>query len=163
MARIAGINLPKGKRVEIALTYIYGIGRSTSKTILQNLKIDLDKNIPHINGNKYKLEQVILNLLTNAKDEIEEKQTNSNSSYHKEILIKTYTKNQNTILEVKDNGNGISKDNIKKIFDPFFTTKDPAKGTGLGLSIIYGIIKEINGEIAVESELGKFTTMRIIF
>ena len=127
------------------------------------LKIDLDKNIPHINGNKYKLEQVILNLLTNAKDAIEEKQTNSNSSYHKEILIKTYTKNQNTILEVKDNGNGISKDNIKKIFDPFFTTKDPAKGTGLGLSIIYGIIKEINGEIAVESELGKFTTMRIIF
>ena len=45
MARIAGINLPKGKRVEIALTYIYGIGRSTSKTILQKLKIDLDKKI----------------------------------------------------------------------------------------------------------------------
>ena len=48
MARIAGINLPKGKRIEVAMTYIYGIGRSVSKRLLTNLKIDLDTKVEEL-------------------------------------------------------------------------------------------------------------------
>jgi CheY-like chemotaxis protein len=62
---------------------------------------------------------------------------------------------------VIDNGPGISQENLPKIFDPFFSTKEPGEGTGLGLSLSYGIIKEHQGEILVESELGKGSTFII--
>jgi two-component system, NtrC family, sensor kinase len=124
------------------------------------LNIDLDNNIPQISGNKFKLEQVILNLLTNAKDAVDEKK--GDSQYKKKILIRSYTDKNNVYLEIEDNGKGIPTENLKKIFDPFFTTKDPAKGTGLGLSIIYGIIKEMDGEIEAESRVGEFTKFRVV-
>ena len=127
------------------------------------LNIELADRIPIISGNKFKLEQVVLNLLTNAKDAVDEKEENTDSSYQKKITIRSYSENRRVYLEIEDNGNGIQQENLKKIFDPFFTTKDPAKGTGLGLSIIYGIIKEMNGEISVESEVGEFTRMKIKF
>ncbi len=64
-------------------------------------------------------------------------------------------------LIVKDNGTGIPKKNIDNIFDPFFTTKDVESGTGLGLSITYGIIKEMKGQISVESKINKFTRIKV--
>jgi len=63
---------------------------------------------------------------------------------------------------VKDNGSGISVDNINKLFDPFFTTKDVGEGTGLGLSISHGIIQEHGGNITVTSELNKGSCFSII-
>ena len=127
------------------------------------LNIELAERIPIISGNKFKLEQVVLNLLTNAKDAVDEQEDNADSSYQKKITIRSYYENSSVYLEIEDNGNGIPQENLKKIFDPFFTTKDPAKGTGLGLSIIYGIIKEMNGEIEVESKVGEFSRMKIRF
>ena len=125
------------------------------------INLNLDENIPKISGNKFKLEQVVLNLMTNAKDAVDEKKRSTDTSYKKRITIRTCADDKNIFLEIEDNGNGISSDNLKSIFDPFFTTKDPAKGTGLGLSIIYGIIKEMNGEIEAESKVGEFTKMRV--
>ncbi|NQT55068.1 MAG: two-component sensor histidine kinase, partial [Desulfobacteraceae bacterium] len=61
----------------------------------------------------------------------------------------------------KDNGPGISREEIKKIFDPFFTTKKMGQGTGLGLSISYGIIEKLGGRITVESEEGQGTTFMV--
>jgi two-component system NtrC family sensor kinase len=61
-------------------------------------------------------------------------------------------------IECTDTGSGISKENMERMFDPFFTTKDVGHGVGLGLAISYGIIKEHNGTISVESEPGKGTT-----
>ena len=61
-----------------------------------------------------------------------------------------------------DNGVGIPHENIDKIFDPFFTTKKEDKGTGLGLSITYGIVKDMLGELRVESEYGVSTRMKVI-
>ena len=52
MARIAGVNLPKGKRIEIALTYVYGIGRNTSKTLLNDLKINLDTKVENLTADE---------------------------------------------------------------------------------------------------------------
>ncbi|MFC1694216.1 sensor histidine kinase, partial [Candidatus Latescibacterota bacterium] len=70
-------------------------------------------------------------------------------------------KNNKTLIKIKDNGRGIEGKNIKNIFDPFFTTKRDKDGTGLGLSITYGIIKEHNGRIRVDTVFGSGTTFKI--
>src|SRR5262249_37664727 len=67
------------------------------------------------------------------------------------------------VLEVADNGIGISHENLSRIFDPFFTTKEVGKGTGLGLSMVYGFVKEMNGKIKGTSEIGKGTTFTVFF
>lgn len=126
------------------------------------IETNLDENLPPITADKYKLEQVMLNLLSNAKFAVDEKQKNVNdSSYRKIIRVSTW-KNENFVfLSVWDNGTGIPQKIIEKIFDPFFTTKGEEKGTGLGLSISYGFIKDLLGEIKVESEVGLYTLFEI--
>ncbi|MCD4818380.1 MAG: tetratricopeptide repeat protein [Candidatus Cloacimonetes bacterium] len=126
------------------------------------IKFDLTEPIPKIWGNKFRLEQVVMNLLANAKDAVEEKYSIDNYN-EKEIIIRTYFDEDKIIFEVKDTGIGISSEEQEKIFDPFFTTKEPDKGTGLGLSISYGIIQEMGGEIEVESKKNEFTILRVIF
>ena len=129
-----------------------------------NIKIVLklsDKKFYTI-GNKYRIEQVILNLLSNAKYAVEERQKLSkNDVYTKTITIKSYGVNGNVVIEIEDNGTGIPQKNIDNIFDPFYTTKDVESGTGLGLSITYGIIKEMKGEITVDSKINEFTRIKI--
>lgn len=113
-------------------------------------------------GNKYRIEQVILNLLSNAKYAVEERQKLAkNDVYKKMITIKSFEENGHVVFEIEDNGTGIPQKNIDNIFDPFFTTKDVESGTGLGLSITYGIIKEMKGEISVESKNNDFTRMKV--
>jgi PAS domain S-box-containing protein len=103
------------------------------------------KDVPKIIGSKPQLQQVILNLLMNAKDAIGDKG---------EVTIKTGCSGDKKMvyLEVIDTGCGISAENLSRIFDPFFTTKVVGKGIGLGLSVLHGIIKNHNGEVLVESQ-----------
>jgi len=125
------------------------------------LNIQLDKKVHPIIGNTYRFEQVILNLLTNAKDTLGEAMKTSKSDFKKTIVIRTYHDDYTNFIEVKDNGNGIKPDVIDRIMLPFYTTKDAGKGTGLGLSISFGIIKELKGNIDVESNPLSGTTFRI--
>lgn len=80
-----------------------------------------------------------------------------------ELFLTTYSRPGSGFinLEFRDNGPGISDENIEKIFDPFFTTKDVGHGTGLGLAISYGVVKAHNGTITVESETGKGTKFNV--
>jgi PAS domain S-box-containing protein len=126
-----------------------------------NLIFKLDEKTLPLFGNTYRFEQVILNLLTNAKDAIEEKMKTSKSNFEKTILIRTYHDVHTNYVEVKDNGSGIKSDKIDRIMLPFYTTKETGKGTGLGLSISFGIIKELNGNIDIESNPNSGTTFRI--
>jgi PAS domain S-box-containing protein len=92
-----------------------------------------------------RLDQALLNIVSNAIDAIEDKG---------EILITTKIENSQLNISIKDSGKGINEEVLNKIFDPFFTTKQVGKGLGLGLSITYGIIKEHNGNIKVNSQIG---------
>ncbi|MBF0207439.1 MAG: PAS domain S-box protein [Oligoflexia bacterium] len=109
----------------------------------------------HVQGNAGKLQQVILNLLTNAKDACGTDIKNS------VINIETVNNGPIVILKVSDNGTGIAKEHLDKIFDPFFTTKPLGQGTGLGLSISYSIIQAFGGTMTVETEVGFGTTFTV--
>lgn len=114
-------------------------------------------------GNGYRLEQVLLNLLSNAKYAVEERARKAASSeqYVKLIMISLESEGEDNYILVEDNGTGIDEKIIPNIFNPFYTTKSEEKGTGLGLSISYGIIKEMKGTISVESEINKYTRIII--
>ena len=120
-----------------------------------------DNKLPSLIGNAYRFEQVILNLLINAKDAIEEKKKRNCDKSKKRVEIFTNLQQQQIIIELKDNGIGIAQEDIDKVLLPFFTTKAPGQGTGLGLSISYGIIKELGGEIEILSNPKTGTTILI--
>ncbi len=112
-------------------------------------------------GNIYKFEQVILNLIKNSVDAIEEKMQTSKEDFEMKIVIKSFYNDNSVNVTVEDNGIGVNKDSIEYIMHPFYTTKKSGKGTGLGLSISYGIIKEMNGDIKIESNPMKGTRVII--
>jgi len=128
------------------------------------VNLELNENLPPIVGVRNRLEQVFINLVMNARDAIEEKRE---SSYPKEqesvLTIRTYREEGKVVAIVRDNGKGMPESVKEKIFEPFFTTKEVGKGTGLGLSISYGIIKDYEGSIEVESMAGSGTIFKITF
>jgi len=110
-----------------------------------NLVCDLDKTLPTCFMDSRRMQQVFLNLIMNAEQAIE---------HSGNIFISTRTENSTIIIEIKDDGPGIGKEIINKIFDPFFSTKEQGQGTGLGLSVSYGIVREHDGTIKVQSTPG---------
>ncbi len=129
---------------------------------LHNIEVqkNLPPNPPKVLGDMNQLEQVVLNLLTNARDAIEAKGGKEPGQI--EIVSRVFS-DDNAWVEIliKDSGDGISEDTLENIFDPFFTTKEVGKGTGLGLSISYGIIREHQGVIEVAETSPKGTTFRV--
>ncbi len=109
--------------------------------------LSLSKDLPTVIGDPNELEQVFLNLITNARDAME--------GLHDPCLtISTWQVGESVVAQFSDNGPGISDQVIDRIFDPFFTTKEPGKGTGLGLSISHAIIQKHRGDISVTSDHG---------
>ncbi|MFT5719196.1 MAG: signal transduction histidine kinase [Oleiphilaceae bacterium] len=108
--------------------------------------------LPLLACNKGKMNQVLLNFIINASQSIVNEGT---------ITIRSIPKENEVVIEISDDGEGIKKENIDKLFDPFFTTKPIGQGTGLGLSISHGIIEEHHGYITVESEVGVGTTFQV--
>jgi two-component system NtrC family sensor kinase len=112
---------------------------------------DLQLPLPSIYGDPNQLQQVFLNLITNARQAMETQKKG-------QLTIRGEVKGDFVRLYFKDNGPGIPPESLSKIFDPFYTTKPPGKGTGLGLSICYGIMKQHQGNLYVESTLGAGAT-----
>jgi signal transduction histidine kinase len=119
-----------------------------------DIQLELAPNLPTILGNAQKIEQILLNLIINASQAMPEGRRGL-------ILIKTRHDAARVIIEVKDNGKGMSERTLKSIFDPFFTTRRAQGGTGLGLSIAYRIVEEHGGTIKVTSKLDVGTTFTI--
>jgi polar amino acid transport system substrate-binding protein len=85
-------------------------------------------------------------------------------SREEQILIRSYSRNKEkeVVVEIRDEGCGICKDDLSHVTDPFFTTKRDNGGTGLGLSISSSMLKEHNGYFEIESRVNKGTTVRIV-
>jgi PAS domain S-box-containing protein len=129
-----------------------------------DVDMDLADDLPAVLGDHNRLEQVFINLITNAKDALDEKEMNvGNHTWKKVLKIRSFSSNKKVFVTVSDNGVGIPPDIRDKIFEPFFTTKEVGKGTGLGISISYGIIQDYGGTIEVESEVGEGTTFTLTF
>ncbi|MEJ2543517.1 MAG: response regulator [Calditrichaceae bacterium] len=134
---------------------------------------NLMDNLPPIKADPGQIEQVLMNLIINARDAILE---NQNQKTDKHIIIETskthisdsyasenpdINAGDYVIISIKDTGKGMSRSTLDRIFDPFFTTKEQGKGTGLGLATVFGIVKQNEGHILVDSKLGKGTTIKV--
>ncbi|MCY1181646.1 Sporulation kinase A [compost metagenome] len=99
---------------------------------------------PHhvVEGDPQRLAQVLINLLSNARDA---------SPAGSAIRVRSEASEHTVDLIVEDEGSGIPKAIMDRLFEPFFTTKDPGKGTGLGLALVYSIVEEHYGQITIES------------
>jgi two-component system, NtrC family, sensor kinase len=131
------------------------------KTAQIRVDTELDENLPRIQGNEGKLQQVVLNLLLNARDAM-------HGSLDARMRIATEQAGGRIWVVVQDFGGGIEQEHLHRIFDPFFTTKTKPghgqhKGTGLGLAVSYGIMQEHGGKMHVQSEVGVGTTFRLEF
>ncbi len=131
------------------------------RTAKVTVDIDLQLPLPRIYGSHGKLQQVILNLMLNAKDAMNDGNGGS-------LRITSFDNGTDVTLRIADTGSGIAPEHLHRIYDPFFTTKNAPrqgqhKGTGLGLSVSYGIVQEHNGRINVESTVGVGTTFTLEF
>jgi two-component system NtrC family sensor kinase len=117
-----------------------------------DMQFDLADDLPRISSDRGQLQQMFLNILTNAISAID------NGG---QVDIRTWKENEHTLgISIKDNGCGMSEETMRHIFEPFFTTKQ-GYGTGLGLPITYGIIRKFGGDIKVQSKEGEGTTFTL--
>jgi signal transduction histidine kinase len=130
--------------------------RVKEKNFNAELKTHFDNSIGKINIIPQDIGRVLLNLYNNAFYTIAEKKK-SHVDYEPTLSVETKRAEDEVIISVKDNGNGIPHDMIDKIFQPFFTTKPTGQGTGLGLSLSYDIVKAHGGEITVNTTEGEFS------
>ncbi len=113
---------------------------------------EFSPSVKNIWSDPYQLRQVFINLITNS--------IHATPKQGK-ITIKLEAKGKDVVIQVKDTGEGIPKENMKRIFEPFFSTKSPGKGTGLGLFVTRGIIDKLGGKTEVESQVGHGTVFSI--
>jgi signal transduction histidine kinase len=130
---------------------------------LQNhgIQVDLDgipDDLPHVQAEPVGLERIFINLITNARDAIEE-------ACRGEGLVKIAAHVQDTavVCKIKDDGTGIATDVIARVFDPYFTTKEVGKGTGMGLTEVMNSMIQFGGRVAVDSVIDQGTEFTLEF
>ncbi len=121
----------------------------------QNIEMvrEFKTGIPLLFIDADQIQQVFMNILLNAADAM--------AGNGGTLTIQTDLRDKMAVVSFTDTGCGMSKEHLSRLFAPFFTTKETGKGTGLGLAISYGIIQSHNGDIEVNSEVGKGSTFRI--
>jgi histidine kinase len=133
------------------------------------LQLSLAPDLPPILADPHRLEQVFLNLISNAEFALDEMERRveagevESDGYQKRLEVSTLLEGDAVVAIVRDNGCGMSASDQEHVFEPFFTTKPVGEGTGIGLSISYGIVADFGGEISFESAENAGTTFRLSF
>jgi CheY-like chemotaxis protein/two-component sensor histidine kinase len=133
------------------------------------LTTHLDSDLAFINADPGQLEQVLINLVVNARDAMERGGTLTITTDNAELSNEHGERHfgaaagKYVMLAVTDSGSGMTKEVQQRLFEPFYTTKGPGKGTGLGLATVHGIVKQSGGDLYVYSELGHGTTFKVYF
>ena len=138
--------------------------RAKDKSFNAQFETDFDESLEKMMVVPQDIGRVLLNLISNAFHAVRERsmQIETKEDYEPVVIVKTQKQNNNVLIEIADNGPGMSDKIKNKIFQPFFTTKPAGEGTGLGLSMSFDIIKLHNGKITVDTEEGQGTTFKII-
>jgi len=126
------------------------------KEATHHFSVTLDEALPLLQGNAQQIEQVVVNLLVNALHALPDKERGVT------LLTRQTEDGKNAVLEVRDEGVGISENNLAHIMEPFFTTRRESGGTGLGLSVSSRIVKSHGGRLEFSSRPGKGTTALLI-
>jgi PAS domain S-box-containing protein len=125
------------------------------RTTLQRVRLQLDlvSPPPWVQGDPSSLSHALLNLCVNAVDAMPAGGT---------LILQTRTEDSSTVtLAVQDSGEGMAPEVLERALDPFFTTKAPGKGTGLGLPLVFATVRAHRGQLDIQSEPGRGTTVRI--
>lgn len=127
------------------------------------IELDVPEDLPEIRCRTQQIQQVLLNLLTNARDALNEKYPAHDENKRVQVRgsQRTLSGRRWVRLTVEDRGPGIPEAAAKRVFDPFYTTKRPGRGTGLGLSVSFGIVQDHGGTISVQSRHGEYTRFHI--
>jgi len=150
-------------RISDVVTRTLSLIRAVIRGDQITLTVAVPEDLPELNCRSQQLQQVLMNLLTNARDALNERYAGHDPD---KIICVTAALTQKggrpwVRLTVEDHGNGITPEVRERMFDPFFTTKSRDKGTGLGLAISHGIVKEHHGELIVESNPGHYTRVHL--
>ena len=137
------------------------------KIVEKKIAVDIQiaPTLPAIKGDPHQLQQVLINLFLNSLHALP---SGGRIKIAAEVARQETANDKGRVDEAKlrvvfeDNGAGIPAEHLGQVFDPFFTTKDVGEGTGLGLSVAYGIIKDHQGEIHVDSRPGEYTRFEIL-
>jgi len=130
------------------------------------LVTQLASDTGHTRADAGQLEQVIMNLVVNAKDAMPEGgrltlQSSDVTVRHNLTQHRFIQPGRYAVISVSDTGHGMDRETRSRMFEPFFTTKEKGKGTGLGLSTVYGIVKQSNGYVFAQSDVGAGTTFYV--
>jgi len=150
-------------------TLVSGMEKMLPRLIGEDIELNLILNptISQVKADPGQLEQVLMNLAVNARDAMPDGGKLTIQTADAEIDVAFAREHPGSIpgkyamLAVTDTGTGIDPETQAQIFEPFFTTKGRDKGTGLGLATVYGVVKQSNGYINVESQRGKGSTFTI--
>jgi signal transduction histidine kinase len=144
----------------VPLDHVINLSLRLVDDLLTANRISVEKNLPRqmirVRGDEDSLVRALENLYRNAIDAMPEGGILSVGVFWEDRMRRRIR------LEIADTGLGIETDHLDRVFDPFFTTKEVGKGTGLGLSLVHGIVKEHQGTITIESQLGRGTKFAIV-
>ena len=150
-------------RLEDILNAVLSLVQTIIRKDQIQINVNIPSDLPKLKCRSQQIQQVIMNLLTNARDALNEKYPGYDEN--KTIAIQTtlFQKNNRRWIRttIEDHGPGIPQKILDRIFDPFYTTKPKDKGTGLGLSISHGIVKDHHGELSIDSEPGQYTKFHL--
>jgi len=158
---------PAFRSVDVAQLLATVTGLLEHKIVEKNIAVDIKiaPTLPAIKGDPHQLQQVFINLFLNSLHALPyggRIAITAEVAHHRGTNDTAPADGDKLRIAFEDNGAGIPAEHLGQVFDPFFTTKDVGEGTGLGLSVVYGIIKDHQGEIRVDSRPGAFTRFEIL-